>query len=375
MNKPITIGFPCMRVEAGERRDYLPKYIARLEKFGASVVLEHGYGQGMGFSPKNYQKRSTDVRFVSHEEAYHQDYVFVLRCPADDDIKSMRPGACLISMLHYPTRPIRTKFIRALGLEAISLDSLKDDSGRRLIENLRAVAWNGLEAAFKTLQAIYPSPGFKSPLRKPIQVTLMGSGGVGVHAVQAAIRYGNPTLWREMIEHGIPGVQVTVIDIDTTRIEESMLDLLSKTDILVDATQRTDPTVPVIPNHWIEVMPHHAILLDLSVDPYECDYPLVSVKGIEGIPHGNLDQYVFAPNDPVYESVPDCVPTIHRRYAISCYSWPGIHPKECMRVYGKQLAPIFRTLIRKGGTQNIDGRGRFFERAIARARLSCWEGD
>lgn len=375
MSKPIMIGFPRMRAEVEERRDYLPKYIARLDKLGAQVVLEHGYGQGMGFGPQDYHKRAPQVRFVSHEEAYKQDYVFVLRCPAEEDLQRLRPGACLISMLHYPTRPARTQYLRSLGLQAISLDSLKDDSGRRLIENLRAVAWNGLEAAFRMLRTTYPSPGFESPHRKPIQVTLMGSGGVGVHAVQAAIRYGDTTLWREMIERGAPGVQVTVIDYDTTPIEKLMLDLLSRTDILVDATQRPDPTRPIVPNHWIGVMPQHAILLDLSVDPYECDDPQALVKGIEGIPQGDLDQYVFAPDDPAYGAVPDCVPSNQRRYAISCYSWPGIHPQECMRVYGKQLGPIFRTLIESGGVEKIDPHGRFFERAIAGALLSRWEGD
>jgi alanine dehydrogenase len=370
----LHFGFPRMRVEAGERRDYLPKYIGQMEELGAQVVLEEGYGSGMGFNKDDYRAYAPEVRFVSHEDAYKQDYVFVLRCPIDEDLKLMRRGACLISMLHYPTRPLRTEFIRSLGLEAISIDSLKDDTGRRLIENLRAVAWNGLDAAFEMLRATYPPPGFDSPLRKPIQVTLMGSGGVGVHAVQAAIRYGNTSLWREMVKRGAAGVQVTVIDLDTTSIEELMLSLLLKTDILVDATLRQNPTVPIIPNHWIAIMPDHAILLDLSVDPYECDFPQVSVKGIEGIPQGNLDKYVFAPNDPVYESIPDCVPSNHRRYAISCYSWPGIHPKECMQIYGKQLNPIFRTLIGKGGTQNIDPHGRFFERAIANAMLSRWEG-
>jgi alanine dehydrogenase len=66
-------------------------------------------------------------------------------------------------MLHYPTRPQRVELLRSLGLEAISLDSLSDDSGRRLVENLQAVAWNGIEAAFKTLRAIYPQPGFDDP--------------------------------------------------------------------------------------------------------------------------------------------------------------------------------------------------------------------
>jgi alanine dehydrogenase len=299
----------------------------------------------------------------------------VLRCPRDEDLCLMHPNACLISMLHFPTRPRRVNFLRLLGIEAVSLDSIKDDNGRRLIENLQAVAWNGMEAAFETLRLVFPPPGFDSPDRRPIRVTLLGVGAVGIHVVRAAIRYGNNALWQELAAHGVPGVQVTSVEYDTTRIKWVMMGILSETDVLVDATQRLDPGLPVIPNEWIAVMPQHAVLVDLSVDPYNCDGEPFYVKGIEGIPQGNLDQYVFAPDDPAYEAVPHCIPTTHRRHAISCYSWPGVHPKPCMEIYGSQIRPVIRNIIERGGIQNIKPNGRYFERAIGRAMLSRWKAD
>ncbi len=371
---PLNIGLASIHAEAGEHRAFLPDFVANLIKHGAQIVLEHGYGSGMGLSEDDYRQAAPAVEFASHKKVYKQEYVLVLRCPADEDLRLLKPGACLISMLHYPTRPQRVNFLRSLGIDAISLDSLKDDSGRRLVENLRAVAWNGVEVAFQTLASTYPAPGFESPLRSPVQVTLMGAGAVGVQVVQAAIRYGDPKVWQAMAERHIPGVQVTVVDYDTTRYEAIMRNILSQTDVLVDATQRPDPSHIVVPNEWIAEMPEHAVLLDLSVDPYRCDESPISLKGIEGIPQGNLDQYIFAPTDPAYDQLPDCVDRSNRRYSISCYSWPGIHPKECMDHYGHQLRPIFRNLIERGGLSKIRPEGRFFERAITRARLSAWNG-
>ena len=46
------------------------------------------------------------------------------------------------------------------------------------------------------------------------------------------------------------------------------------------------------------------MILDLSVDPYDCDGELKSVKGIEGVPQGDLDQYVFEPDDPAFQRIP-----------------------------------------------------------------------
>jgi len=368
-----SIGFLIIQAEAGERRGFLPNFIGSLEKLGARVVLEQGYGSGMGFNEQDYRKHAPEVIFAPRSEVYQQKYIIAIRYPGDEEIARMRPRGALITMVHYPTRPQRVEFLRSMGIEAISLDSVKDDTGRRLIENLRSVAWNGVEAAFRTLRTIYPSPGFESPHRPPIHVLLMGAGAVGSHVMQAAIRYGDNNLWQEMVDRNLPGVQVTTVDYDTTRLVPIMMELLKRTDILVDATQRPDPSKPVIPNRWIERMPKHTVLLDLSVDPYDCAEPPQSVKGIEGIPQGNLDQYIFAPDDPAFDSIPKCVDTTNRRFSISCYSWPGVYPRPCMEVYGHQLLPILRVLIEKAGLPNIHPRGRYFERAIWRAMLSNWQ--
>lgn len=370
----IRIGLARMYAEYGERRDFLPSFVRWLENAGYQVVLEYGYGSGMGYSPDDYQSEGSTVAFATHDDVYQQDIVLVLRCPSDDDLQKLRPGSTLISMLHFPTRPERVDFLRSLGIEAISLDSITDDVGRRLVENLRAVAWNGLEVGFQVLHRTYPNPGLESSQRGPVHATILGIGAVGIHAVQAASRYGNVRLWESLAGRGVPGVLVSALDYDLTSNEQVMHELLSRTDILVDATQRRDQSQIIIPNAWIGWMPEHAVLVDLSVDPYDCDSDPPKVKGIEGIPQGNLDQYVFTPDDPAYERIPSCISTENRRHAVSCYSWPGIHPIECMEVYGKQIYPLLRTIIERGGVQNIRPKGSYFERALSRAMLSRWSG-
>lgn len=373
MNAKLSIGLPKIHAEPGEKRAFLPQFISRIAKLGANIILEEGYGSSLGYSQEAYLRSGKGfISFASLEQVFQQEYVLVLRCPTDEHIRLMRAGSCLISMLHYPTRPKRVEFLRSQDLEAISLDSVKDDSGRRLIENLQAVGWNGIEIAMHVLQKI--KADFYDPGREPIRVTVLGGGAVGSHAIKAAIRYGNLSLRDELYKRNVPGVIVQVVDFDLTTHESHMRSLLRNTDILVDATQRPDASLPVIPNPWIAELPVHAVLLDLSVDPYSCRHKPYHVKGLEGIPQGNLDQYVFDPQDTAYDLIPDCVDTTHRRHAVSCYSWPGIYPAECMEVYGRQLRPILGQLVERGGVERIDPGGRFFERAIARALLSLWNG-
>ena len=85
MTESITIGLARMHVEFGERRDFLPSLVADLEKRGAQVFLEYGYGSGIGFTEADYQKVAPNTQFVSHEEVYQKQIVLVLRCPSNDD--------------------------------------------------------------------------------------------------------------------------------------------------------------------------------------------------------------------------------------------------------------------------------------------------
>jgi len=369
-NHKITVGLPLMHHEQGEKRGFLPDFIYALEKNGADVFLEHGYGAGMKFKASAYSDAAPSVTFVSHNDAYQQDIVLILRCPSDDDLRKLHPGSCLISMLHYATRPERVNLLRSLGLKSISLDSIKNDSGNRIIENFRAVAWNGLEAAFQTIQNTYPEPGFFSPERQAIQITLLGAGALGAYTVKAAVHYGSIPLHEKLAQENVPGVIVTAVDYDITNHARIMRGLLSKTDILVDASARVDSTRPIIPNDWLAYLPAHAVILDLSVDPYQQKLGKNYTKGIEGIPQGNLDKFVLFPDDPAYARIPDYVRKENRRNVVSCYSWPGIHPAECMQIYGQQLRPIMRILLNQGGLNGINPNGRFFERAIGRALLS-----
>ncbi len=205
-------------------------------------------------------------------------------------------------------------------------------------------------AAFQALERFWPAMTIKG--RPPIRVTIMGAGTVGKHAVEFATKYGDDARNEAFMRSGLAGVEVATTGRNLTRDPDYLRGRLTMTDILVDATQRHDASVPLIPNAWIGLMPEHAVICDLVVDPYLPDSHPPVVRGIEGIPQGNLDQWEFAPDDPAWDRLPPGVPTDHRRVVVSCYSWPGVRPEPCMHVYGSQLAPILETLLR---TRGLDG--------------------
>jgi len=367
----LSVGLPRMHKEAGERRDFLPRLVSYLDRAGAGdIVVEDGYGSGIGIDTAAYLGASPRARVGTYEECLGQEVVVVLRYPGRDVVRSLRPGTILVSMLHMPTRPERVELFAELEIRGVSLDGVTDDRGNRLVQNVEAVGWNGVREAFREIQRIHPR--FAHPSRRPLRVTCLGAGAVGAHAIRAATRYGDPRLREEMAAARVPGVEVTVADFDLTWQENYMLTRLEQTDLLIDATQREDPTRAIVPNDWVAALPQDAVILDLSVDPYDFSIDPPKIKGIEGIPDGDLDQFVFRPGDPAYDRLPSGVRTKHRRVALACYSWPGLQPRECMDVYGGQIEPVMRVILERPIDEWDPELGSYYERAVARAEVCRW---
>jgi alanine dehydrogenase len=165
---------------------------------------------------------------------------------------------------------------------------------------------------------------------------------------------------------------VTTAGRNLTCDPEYLKSQLQVTDILVDATSRRDTSVPVIQNAWLALLPPHAVICDLSVDPYLPASEPPVVRGIEGIPQGNLDQWEFSCDDPAWDDLPAGVPGGERRTVVSCYSWPGVRPEACMHVYGSQLAPLLTTLVTRNGMDGIRADGPYEEQALWRGSLRGW---
>jgi alanine dehydrogenase len=358
-----------MHREPSERRDFLPPLVGLMAAAGAEVHVESGIGSAMGYNDLDYTAVSPDVVVSDEEDCYRQDIVLVLRAP-EGRYELLRRGSTLVSMLHFSTRPARVRMLAEMGVDAVSLDLIRDDNGRRMVENLRSVAWNGISAAFAALERSWPE--LAGPRHSTVKVLIMGAGRVGRHAVEFATKYGDDARNDRYARAGLPGVEVITAGRNLTADAEYLKARLLMTDVLVDATARRDPSVAIIPNRWLALLPRHAVICDLSVDPYLLDAEPRIVRGVEGIPQGNLDQWEFSPADPAWDALPPGVPTDERRTVVSCYSWPGVRPEPCMHVYGSQLAPLLETLISAGGLDRVAADGRYHERALWRGSLRGW---
>ncbi|MBW9145405.1 alanine dehydrogenase [Clostridium sp. CM027] len=366
-----TIGFPRMHKEINEKRDFLPTFFDILQKEKVKIFLEEGYGSALGYTKEDYLNKNSTIQFVSNKESYEKDIVVVLRSPEFEQIDYMKEGSILLSMLHYPTRATRVEKLKEKGIFAVSMDSIRNDFSERIVVDYEGTSGNGINAAFTELAKNYKNTCIEE--RKPIIVSIMGMGRVGLTAARLAGKYGNNKANEDILKEKTKGVLVKMLPRNITDDKNHMIEILKNTDILVDATTRDDATEYIVSNELLGYLKEHSIILDLTSDPYLSDVFPIQVKAIEGVPHGTLDKIVIYPADDEYSTIPKCLKSLNRRTVVSCNAWPGVNPKGCMDLYGKQLVYIVQNLIGYS-VDNFDlYNNDYFNRSIYRGTIECFE--
>lgn len=365
------IGFPRMHKEINEKRDFLPRFFKYLINEKAELFLEKGYGSAMGFTEEDYLMENPHIQFTDNKGCYKKDIVVVLRAPEFHEIEWMRNDSILISMLHYPTRKSRTELLKSKNIHGVSMDLVRNDSLERIIVNYNGTSGSGIKVAFQELSKSMKN--FYSRSRDIINVSIIGLGMVGLTAAKAAKIYGSSEINEKMKRLGAKGVLVRLLPRNITCDRNEMIQILKDTDILVDASTRDINSEYIIENEMVKYLKPSSIILDITADPYLTDVDPIQVKAIEGIPTGTLDKIVFYPDDDEYAFIPSSVSAINRRTVVSCNAWPGLNAFECMKLYGKQLTPIVKMIIRNNVREVNEHSDSFFMRAIYRGSIKYFE--
>ncbi|QEK10938.1 alanine dehydrogenase [Crassaminicella thermophila] len=366
MKKITSIGLPKIYGIKGEIRAFLPSFVEKLKKYNIDLFLEEGYGVEMGFTKEDYLKHNDTIKFVSSEEVYKKDLVIILKAPGYDKLEIMKKGSSLISMLHYDSRPKLVEKLKEKGINAYSMDSIVDDENNRMVVTYELTALGGVKVAFYEMKK--RRKDFFSKDRGPIKVTIIGMGQLGMRAGRICMNHGDKEILNQIREKELAGVIVQYIGRDITKYKNLLEDIFKDTDLLVDATKRIDFSKYIVPNEYLKFLKEDAIILDLTADPYDTSVDPMQVKAIEGLPHGDLEKYVFEVDAQEYNDIPSEVCTKNRRVTISCSGWPGTLPKESMMVYEKKLLPFIDVLLRNDKEISIKSNNKY-GRALYRGSL------
>ncbi|MCB5224469.1 MAG: hypothetical protein WCY21_01060 [Candidatus Cloacimonadaceae bacterium] len=342
-----TIGFLSMRFEEEEKRDFRPGFFANLRDLPNPIILDESYGKKLGYSRQDYLKLNPNLNFCDRKCVLESDIVISVRTPVDDELKYMKKGAALFSMLHFVTHERRNNLLKDMGVTMYAMDSVVDDFGHRMIQDFPGTVKSALSSGFSLLNI--------NELKDECNVLIIGTGELAKLAVDYAVKLSP-----------VPAI-VTSVGKSITQNKLKMRELLTNCDLLIDASKRIETHKYIIDNDMLGVLPNHAVIVDISADDYDISVSPIQVKGVEGIPTGNLRQYLFMPNDSVYERIPSTVNTQYRRKVASCYSWPGVDYHACLDRYEQQISPFVHELVRLNTQAPKKESRNYLERALFRS--------
>jgi alanine dehydrogenase len=356
-----TIGFPKIKNFGGDIRDFLPSLFQYLKKFdNIELFAESGYGLEVGLTENDYLSVNPIIQFVNSEEVYKQDLTLILKMPELEELEKLKDGCSIFTMCHYPTRPAYVELFKHKSINAISMDSIVDDYGKRLFVDYFRTAYNGAQLAFDELKKSMNE--FYSANRNPINITILGVGPVAQNCAKSYEILSDEAF----LDNGIPGVIVRLLPRTITYSEELLIPILKDTDILVDATNRKDSSKCVIRNELLAHLPKHSIIHDITADRYDNG----QVRPIEGTVLGSLSKTIIYSDDELYNKIPKYINSSNRRTTVSCNAWPGVTPKDSISFYEVLIKDYLNILLTKDINDIDKESSNFFERALYRGTLS-----
>lgn len=262
-----------------------------------------GVGAGLGIDIPDKAFIEAGCKIGSRKEVYACDLIVRIKEPNFEEIKMMRPGSIIMSMMHIRCRPKLEEALRKQKLIVIPLENLKDLLGRRIVEAVDDASRIGMEYGFQIWG--------KDPATANVKI--MGYGNMAISAIRccarkfAKVEILNKKDFLRMDKH-IPG-----------------------TDILVDAVNRpyrreVDREPFFVTREMLKLFKPGSVIVDLVSNP-ENHAPVETMRPT------TLDNLHYM---------------VDGIYHTSCWGWPGLEPKKIAKRYGLQLKPILKDLADNG---------------------------
>ncbi len=263
------------------------------------VFVEHGAGLGVGITDDEY--RQAGAHPASKRNVYSCPLVVKLREPNETELKLMRPGSTIFSMMHLYNRLNLARLLKRTRINAIAMEKVKDHLGDRIIEDLHEVGYCGMRKALELWG--------RNPAKATVKI--MGSGKIAIGAIQAASR-----------------AQARVILLNTREMNQ-MERHMPGTDILVDGLS------------WPSELRGKLFLVTRGM--LKLMNPRAAVIGLVANPAG---QY------PTESMHPTTLSNISYVYGgvthAACWGWSGLDPVNVTRRFSIQIAPVLADIARHG---------------------------
>ncbi len=100
-----------------------PKDVGELTSVGVKLFVEHGAGNGVGFSDEEYLENGAIMQ--SADEIYNdKDMIIKFKGPSLESISQMKEGCTLFCMAHFHSFPARAKMLEESKINVIAMEEI-----------------------------------------------------------------------------------------------------------------------------------------------------------------------------------------------------------------------------------------------------------
>lgn len=182
-------------IREGERRVALvPETCKKLVQAGVEVRIEKGAGLNAYFPDQAYLDVGAAIEESRAALLGSADFVFMLQCPAPDEVEQFAPGSMLLAAM-LPTRNLdAVKRLAARKVTSFSTDAIPRITRAQAMDTLSSMAniggYKAVLIAANELPKYFPMFMTAAGTVFPAKVFVIGVGVAGLQAIATAKRLG-----------------------------------------------------------------------------------------------------------------------------------------------------------------------------------------
>lgn len=272
------VGIP-REIKGDEHRVAItPDGVQELIAHDVPVVVEAGAGSDSGIPDEDYKAAGATLLSTPEEVWSQATLIAKVKEPLEEEYRYLRDDLVLFTYLHLAAYPKLARALLASGTCAIGYETVERESGALpLLAPMSEVAGRmAVQIGARYLEAHRGGRGVLLggvPGVRPGRVCVIGAGNVGWNAAWIAAGMEAEVLlfdrdldrlrWTDQIHRG----RITTLASNRGALERA----LSTADLLIGAVLVAGDRAPVVvPDEMVQLMPHHAVIVDVAVDQGGC---------------------------------------------------------------------------------------------------------
>lgn len=269
-----------------------PDVVKLLIKAGFSCTVERGCGLSAGFSDELYQSAGASLAGDKLSMINRADALLKINAPVEEEIASMREGACCISFLYAYTIPSLINQLNKKKISAFAMDAVPRISRAQKMDALSSQAnlagYKAVILGANYLGKIFPLLMTAAGTISPAKVLIFGAGVAGLQAIATAKRLGAVVMvtdvrpeTKEQVESlGARFLEVQATGIQTeggyakevsqeylTRQKELISKQIADTDLVITTALVMGKKAPVlITEEMVKSMKEGSVIVDMALE-------------------------------------------------------------------------------------------------------------